>query len=173
MHQVKEVKEMKDWTKDIQSLREKIMIKGVELEEEKENLIKEIIGTFNDAIGDIHQSLIKLGFEDNPDHLSHEIFYPSQDKTKDLWVYARWKIYLGKTKKLILLVDLCGNGDENPLERIPDRIYLNMPRWKYRNFIWGISIENLYALFDSWLDVVNSKIKVKNLEELKIKLSLL
>jgi len=37
MHQVKEVKEMKDWTKDIQSLREKIMIKGVELEEEKES----------------------------------------------------------------------------------------------------------------------------------------
>jgi len=167
MHQLKKIE--KDWDEDIKEI---IAGEG-KLEEKTENLIREMTMFLNEVIIDIRQHLIELGFEDNPDHLSHHIIRDPQNESKDYWIHRRWKIYLGKTIKVILLVDLCGDKDER---KIPNRICLTMPnKWprrEYQDYRWGVSTQNLYDLFYSWLEMINNKIRVKNLSELKIKLSL-
>lgn len=163
-------KETKDWTKDLAKLKEKILSEGELLKEEKQGLIAEITASFNDAIIDIRERLIELGFEENPDHFSHEISCCGQ--FEGLWIYKGWKIYLGKTKNLVLMVDLCGSKGKNSLDEMPNVIYLTMPRWNYRDEIYGVSIKNLYLLFNDWLEEVSLKIVVKGLEELKINLTL-
>ena len=167
-------REMKNWVIGIENLKEKIKKNLQELETQKKDLISEIIGYFNDEIGYIRGELIKLGFEDNKDHFSHVVnVNPEQDDSAHFY-YARWQIYLGKAKELTLFIDLSGNKDDEPLDRMPNFIHFNIPKLNnYYDAETTISVESLYALFDKWLEKVSSKITVEDLRELlKIKLSL-
>jgi len=163
---------LKNWNEEIDNFKGKIIKNWQESKVKREELICEIIGRTTDELGDIWRKLIGLGFEEPTDHCTLNIdTHLKKDRSK-ICYFAKWDMFLGKEKSLILSVFLVGEEQDNPLLEFPTHFRLEMKRWKWIDFSAGLSKTDLICLFKSWLNEVKDRISRKDLKELKFKLKL-